>query len=271
MLGGNSILAIARRDSMQPQSGSQRREALETGIFPLLGMDNTSQQRDLIQVSPPGPSLPDDQETIQLFNTYRHRVHPSQFVLDDLNEVERVVCSLIGRDSTQEQNDSHFLCLLHAILAAGAQFSDLTPSARVKKSQKHRERNRSSLFCPIANLRSKTRIKLSWRVSIPLESFQEVASGSCHSWPRIAKRHEPTGCLGPWWDYYQACAFFGASPACFDSRWLPTLRCRGTTPAVRPASFYLFLVLDSDFISKSGNCMAGCPPLLSLRSTAGIL
>ncbi|RSL82663.1 hypothetical protein CEP52_016905 [Fusarium oligoseptatum] len=120
LLGGNSILAIARQDSMQPQSGSQRREAFETGIFPLLG-----------------PSLPDDQETIQLFNTYRHRVHPSQLVLDDLDEVEKVVCSLIGRDSTREQNDSHFLCLLHTILAAGAQFSDLEPSSRVKKSQKH--------------------------------------------------------------------------------------------------------------------------------------
>ncbi|RSL81398.1 hypothetical protein CEP51_005855 [Fusarium floridanum] len=137
LLGGNSILAIARQDSMQPQSGSQRREAFETGIFPLLGMDNTSKQRDHIQVSHPGPSLPDDQETIQLFNTYRHRVHPSQLVLDDLDEVEKVVCSLIGRDSTREQSDSHFLCLLHAILAAGAQFSDLEPSSRVKKSQTH--------------------------------------------------------------------------------------------------------------------------------------
>ncbi|KAI8651900.1 Zn(2)-C6 fungal-type domain-containing protein [Fusarium sp. Ph1] len=137
LLGGNSIIAVARRESIQPQSDSQRREAFETGIFPLLGMDTSSQQRDLSQVSHPGPSLPEDQEMIQLFNTYRHRVHPSQLVLDDIDEVERMICSLINRDSAQRQSDSHLLCLLHAILAAGAQFSDLAASTRLNKSQKH--------------------------------------------------------------------------------------------------------------------------------------
>lgn len=137
LLGGNSIIAVARRESIQPQSDSQRREAFETGIFPLLGMDTSSQLRDLSQVSHPGPSLPEDQEMIQLFNTYRHRVHPSQLVLDDIDEVERMICSLINQDSAQRQSDSHLLCLLHAILAAGAQFSDLAPSTRLKKSQKH--------------------------------------------------------------------------------------------------------------------------------------
>lgn len=139
LLGGNSIIAVARRESIQPQSDSQRREAFETGIFPLLGMDTSSQQRGPLQVSPPGPPLPEDQEMIQLFNTYRHRVHPSQLVLDDIDDIEGMVCSLINRDSAQRQSDSHFLCLLHAILAAGAQFSDLAPSIRLKRSQKHRQ------------------------------------------------------------------------------------------------------------------------------------
>ncbi|RSL43557.1 hypothetical protein CEP54_015045 [Fusarium duplospermum] len=98
---------------------------------------NKSAQRQLhMRLLTPAPRRC-SAEMIQLFNTYRHRVHPSQLVLDDLDEVEKVVCSLIGRDSSQEQNDSDCLCLLHAILAAGAQFSDLAPSARVQKSQKH--------------------------------------------------------------------------------------------------------------------------------------
>ncbi|KAK4155076.1 hypothetical protein C8A00DRAFT_42229 [Chaetomidium leptoderma] len=135
LLGGNSIIAMARRDSVQPQADDERRTAFETGIFPLLGIDRDAQTGGQVQAAPPNSSLPDDQEMTELFNLYRHRVHPFHFILDDLDEVEKVVCSLTGL--RQRPCDTHFLCLLHAILAAGAQFSDLAPLGRLSTSQKH--------------------------------------------------------------------------------------------------------------------------------------
>ena len=154
LLGGNSIITVARRDSVQPQAGDERRTAFERGIFPLLGMDRDTEKGGLVQEAPPtnSSSLPDDmdQEMTELFTLYRHRVHPFQFVLDDLDDVEKVVCSLMERDVGKRQCDTHFLCLLHAILAAGAQFSDLAPPERVSKFQKHRKSGTSSL--PIAQL-----------------------------------------------------------------------------------------------------------------------
>jgi hypothetical protein len=135
LLGGNSIISVARPNSAQPQSDNERRAAFETGIFPLLGMNEAS---DGEQSPRPGRSdlkLADDQEMIALFSFYRDRVHPFQFVIDDLSEIEELVCSLVNRDTEVGQVDNHSLCLLHAILAAGAQFSDLNTAARVLKSR----------------------------------------------------------------------------------------------------------------------------------------
>ncbi len=135
LLGGNSTIAMARRGSAQHQADDERRTAFETGIFPLLGMDKDAQKGGLVSAAPPNTSLPDDQEMAELFNLYRHQVHPFLSILDDLDEVEKGVCFLMGL--RQRPCDTHFLCLLHAILAAGAQFSDLVPLKRLSMSQKH--------------------------------------------------------------------------------------------------------------------------------------
>jgi hypothetical protein len=135
LLGGNSIISVARPNSAQPQSDNERRAAFETGIFPLLGMNEGS---DSEQGSRPRRShlkLADDQEMIALFSFYRDLVHPFQFILDDLAEIEELVCSLVNRNTELGKVDNHSLCLLHAILAAGAQFSDLSTAARVSKSR----------------------------------------------------------------------------------------------------------------------------------------
>ncbi|KAM5386559.1 hypothetical protein ACJZ2D_000522 [Fusarium nematophilum] len=133
---------MTRRDSVQPQAQTQRRAAFETGIFPLLGMDMNIQESRLsgtrVAVAErPTSSLPHDQEMIELFNFYRHRVHPFQFVVDDLDELEKIICSLMNEDIGTAGCETHFLCLLHAILAAGAQFSDSIPSTRIPKVQRH--------------------------------------------------------------------------------------------------------------------------------------
>ncbi|EXA29169.1 hypothetical protein FOVG_17225 [Fusarium oxysporum f. sp. pisi HDV247] len=142
LLGGNSIIALARGDSVQPPTENERRTAFETGIFPLLGIDMNAQEgrsphSHLAQDGNPNPSLPDNQEMIELFSFYRDRVHPFSFVLDDLDDIEKMVCSLINQDMEAWQCDSPSLCLLHAILAAGAQYSNLALAVQLPKYQKY--------------------------------------------------------------------------------------------------------------------------------------
>ncbi|KAF4972855.1 hypothetical protein FSARC_681 [Fusarium sarcochroum] len=135
LLGGNSIISVARSDSIQPLSDNERRTAFETGVLPLLGMDTTTDNGHVTRPGHSNSSLPDIQEMIELFSLYRDRVHPFQFVVDDLAEIEALVCSLVSRDKEARQVDNDSLCLLHAILAAGAQFSDLATAIRVSKSR----------------------------------------------------------------------------------------------------------------------------------------
>ncbi|KAJ4259540.1 hypothetical protein NW762_007469 [Fusarium torreyae] len=135
LLGGNSIISVARPDSAQPLSDNERRTAFETGVLPLLGMDESTNNRHVARPGHPSSSLPDIQEMIELFSLYRDRVHPFQFVIDDLAEIEALVCSLASRDKEAGQVDNDSLCLLNAILAAGAQFSDLATAVRVSKSK----------------------------------------------------------------------------------------------------------------------------------------
>ncbi|KAG5750161.1 hypothetical protein H9Q69_010189 [Fusarium xylarioides] len=78
-----------------------------------------------------------DQDMISLFGFYRDRVHSFQFVLDDLSEIEKLICSLLNHEVQAQQIDNHSLCLLHAIMAAGAQFSDLPTAMRLSKSSQN--------------------------------------------------------------------------------------------------------------------------------------
>jgi hypothetical protein len=105
LLGGNSIISVARPNSARPQSDNERRAAFETGIFPLLSMSEAS---DSEQSPRPGQSdlkLADDQGLIALFSFYRDRVHPFQFVIDNLAEIEELVCSLVNRNTEVGQVD----------------------------------------------------------------------------------------------------------------------------------------------------------------------
>ncbi|KAF5595062.1 hypothetical protein FPCIR_4687 [Fusarium pseudocircinatum] len=138
LLGDNSIISVARPDTTQPHVNNERRTAFETGILPLLGMDGSS---DGGRGTPAGrleTTLAVDQDMISLFGFYRDRVHSFQFVVDDLTEIEKLVCSLLNHEVQAHQMDNHSLCLLHAILAAGAQFSDFPIATRLSKSSQNR-------------------------------------------------------------------------------------------------------------------------------------
>ncbi|KAF4344556.1 hypothetical protein FBEOM_1454 [Fusarium beomiforme] len=97
LLGGNSIISVARLDAAQPQSDNERHNAFETGILPLLGMDKFSDNSYGNQPGLSEPMLAADQDMITLFGIYRDRVHPFQFIVDDLGHIEKLICSL-GRN-----------------------------------------------------------------------------------------------------------------------------------------------------------------------------
>ncbi|KAF5690958.1 hypothetical protein FCIRC_689 [Fusarium circinatum] len=137
LLGDNSIISVARPDTTQPHANNERRTAFETGILPLLGMDGAA---DGGRGTPAGRSettVTVDQDMITLFGFYRDRLHSFVFVVDDLTEIEKLICSLLNREVQAQQVDNHSLCLLHAIMAAGAQFSDLPTATRLSKSSQN--------------------------------------------------------------------------------------------------------------------------------------
>lgn len=162
LMRGGSLLAIAREHSPQPrEDDATRRDVLENAVIPLLGMQVPSVdeaglengQNESITGDDPYADLPGDQDLLKLFSVYRNRVHPFQLIIDDLEAVEGELCAIIGqragtRSSSAEESRPprhvstdrrRFLCLLHAILATGAHFSEMSASDRSIVSQRQSE------------------------------------------------------------------------------------------------------------------------------------
>ena len=168
LLGGSSLLAIAREHSSHTYHGTDgggdddddgddddggRGDALKNAVIPLLGVAHSDhgsrsgkpQNDDLYT------NLPDNQELLNLFFIYRTRVHPFQLILCNLDDVESELCDIVNQragstrsrgagttlDEVASERRRHFLCLVHAMLAAGAQFSDLPPNDRNSVSRRH--------------------------------------------------------------------------------------------------------------------------------------
>ncbi|KKO96712.1 hypothetical protein THAR02_11185 [Trichoderma harzianum] len=126
-------------------------DVLEDAIAPLLGIgeqERTTCDRENSLASSVYTTLPVDEELIQLFTAFRLRIHPFQPVIDDLDTLERLMCGVITQRSFSDdaycppelstpRDVVRFLCLLHAVLAAGAQFSDQPVEQRIEASRKH--------------------------------------------------------------------------------------------------------------------------------------
>lgn len=159
LMGGGSLLAIAREQIPQPRDDdASRRDVLENAVIPLLGMhvpgtDEAVPENDHREASRNDDpyALPGDQDLLTLFTIYRIRVHPFQLILDDLDAVESELCAIInqraGISSAEKSqprqqvpmNQRRLLCLLHAILATGALFSEMPVGDRSIVSQRHGE------------------------------------------------------------------------------------------------------------------------------------
>lgn len=147
LLRATSIVPTAIDPSLSSAGDFERRDAYEKGILPLLGLeDNEGASIALphFDYEVLYNSLPSDQDMVSLFETHRIRCNPFHIVTYDIEEIESKLCSLINNRSkagatmgAQLQGDLRWVCLLHAILAAGAQSSDLPLEHRLSLSQSH--------------------------------------------------------------------------------------------------------------------------------------
>lgn len=152
LLEGSSVLNIGRQTQQHPMQYEERQAAFETGVLPLLGAATEASSATPNDAPSNFHLTASNQDMIRLFEAYRTRVHPFHHITFDLDRVEEKLCQLIhvrstsaGARSGLASQDLQWLCLLHAILASGAQFSDLPTEQRIFLSKTHSEFCGSSL------------------------------------------------------------------------------------------------------------------------------
>lgn len=124
---------------------SGHRSAFELGIQPLLGMADTG---GVLETGGAWKETLDllysEGQKFTLFESYRRYVHPFHSIPFDLDDMEKSFCLLINlqesyeaQSVTEPAQEPRWLCLLNAILAAGAQASDLPLKHRLSLSRHH--------------------------------------------------------------------------------------------------------------------------------------
>ncbi|KAK6080086.1 fungal specific transcription factor [Seiridium cupressi] len=146
---GTTPTLLGNSSAVPTPSGDEhaRRNAYEDGILLLLGLGG---DKDALNLVPHVDSeviynsLPSNQDMVSLFEIYQLRYHPFHTVTYDIDGIQRKLCTLINtrRQSVASralsgQVDLRWVCLLHAIFAAGAQSSDLPLERRLSLSQRH--------------------------------------------------------------------------------------------------------------------------------------
>lgn len=145
---------------MREQLGSSRsdnpqRSAYENGVLPLLGLETDNEDATLMTHANAKilyDSLPSNQDMIRLFETHRLRCHPFHIITYNINELQTKLSKLIiSRNdpaylASIQSQDVRWICLLHAIFAAGAQASDLPLEQQTNLSDRHTQRAFDCLY-----------------------------------------------------------------------------------------------------------------------------
>ncbi|KAK9783578.1 hypothetical protein SCAR479_00137 [Seiridium cardinale] len=149
VVDGTTPTLLGNSSAVSTPSGDEhaRRNAYEDGILLLLGLGG---DKDALNLVPPVDSeviynsLPSNQDMVSLFEIYQLRYHPFHMVTYDIDGIQRKLCTLINNRrqsvasrASSGQVDLRWVCLLHAIFAAGAQSSDLPLERRLSLSQRH--------------------------------------------------------------------------------------------------------------------------------------
>lgn len=154
LAGGGDIIASQLPGTTAPSPShdtsltndtSAHRTAFSLGILPLLGAgsETSSAVTDgawrgtLAQLSA-------EHGVLDLFLWYRRQVHPFHAIPLDVDDIEKKFCLLLNlcdssgnRGGPEPARDPNWLCLLNAILAAGAQASEMPLERRLPMSRLH--------------------------------------------------------------------------------------------------------------------------------------
>lgn len=132
-------------DTSPTNDTSAHRTAFSLGILPLLGAGSETNNAatdgawrgTLAQLSA-------EHGVLDLFLWYRRQVHPFHAIPLDVDDIEKKFCLLLNLCDSSENGggpepaqDPNWLCLLNAILAAGAQASEMPLERRLSMSKLH--------------------------------------------------------------------------------------------------------------------------------------
>lgn len=132
-------------DTSPTNDTSAHRTAFSLGILPLLGAGSETSgsvtegawRGTLAQLSA-------EHGALDLFLWYRRQVHPFYAIPLDVDDIEKKFCLLLnlcdssgGGTGPEPARDPNWLCLLNAILAAGAQASEMPLERRLSMSRLH--------------------------------------------------------------------------------------------------------------------------------------
>lgn len=138
-----SLATVTRESSSYLIDRPGDRSAFEVGVLPLLGIN------EHISTNLPiahfdgflNDFLSVEQDVYALFQSYKRRIHTIPI---DLDQMEKRLCAIIefrhnlGAEVGLEVDEvPQWLCLLHAVLASGAQFSEMSLERRSLLSREH--------------------------------------------------------------------------------------------------------------------------------------
>ncbi|CZR54315.1 uncharacterized protein PAC_04199 [Phialocephala subalpina] len=146
-LGEHAIPSFVRAQVRGTSSGG-RRENVEAGLFPILGIWDTAENlsAESSSIAMPGPDkihegLPSDREIITLFQNFKTQLQSYTPILSDVNRLEKQICAFVDQRSGNPGHASNklslvWLSLLYAILASGNQFRDTSHVERASDSNR---------------------------------------------------------------------------------------------------------------------------------------
>jgi hypothetical protein len=248
---------------------TEAQEVLGKSILPMFGLDNESATYPFVDLwgLPHGSlaraqelakALPSDTQSLSFFRYYRDMafvIYPGLAQLElfeeELNQflVVRAANDAAGEGVTEQQvhgQDFHWLGLLFAVLASGAQSSQMQRKERELTSQVYGKFNAIPRRGKPANLSSLLRDGVLEDRQLPLTSETRNRADFVDHTKCSDQQYERRHCLGNAWSHNQACS-------------------RSWNPPTLPTKYSARHGLPT-FEALVGRCLAGQPPLDDIRS-----
>lgn len=147
-LGEHAIPSFARAQSRGTGTSSGRRENVEVGLLPILGIWDAGLAAESSIIMPRPDKihqwLPSDREIIKLFQNFKTHLQSYTPILSDVNKFEKQICAFVDQRSSLRSTGHAsnklslvWLGLLYSVLASGSQFRDASHAERSSESNRY--------------------------------------------------------------------------------------------------------------------------------------